>query len=371
MSRTHDLRTLVGQLMIVGFDGATLTPEVRSMLMTVQPGGVILFARNIHEPRQTHALLAASQKQVATRLFQCVDLEGGTVDRLRDVVAPAPAVADVARTARKALYREHGRILGEEANALGFNVDFAPVVDLGYDASLNVLTNRTASAEPSQTVAYTREFLRGLKDSHVLGCGKHFPGLGEANLDSHDTLPVVNKPLAKMWIEDLVPYRALHRQMPFVMCAHCAYPEVTEDNTPATLSRKWITGILRKRVGYKGIILCDDLDMGGVLAAAPIEDAARETLRAGADMFLVCRNQEHLMRAFEAVLREAERSSRFREIVETAAHRVMAFKRTSPALKRRTAPAPSDARIDRLRRKVWLFSEELRLAINAEATREI
>ena len=156
-----------------------------------------------------------------------------------------------------------------------------------------------------------------------------------------------------------------------VMVNHAAYPQTAGKKRPASVSKFWIQAVLRKRIGYKGIILCDDLDMGGVLAAAAVEDAACETLRAGADMFLVCRNQEHLMRAYEAVVREAERSARFRDVVETAAHRVLAYKRTSAALKRRVAPAPSASRIDRLRRKVWLFSEELRLAINAEASKAI
>jgi beta-N-acetylhexosaminidase len=366
MARTPDLRTYVGQLITFGFDGTTLSPEVRSTLNKIQPGGVILFARNIVDPRQTHALLSASQKEVATKMFLCVDLEGGTVDRLRDIVAPAPAVADVVQAGRKVLFREHGRVIGEEVSALGFNVDFAPVFDLRFEASLSVLTSRTASAEPSETVNYIREFLRGLKDANVLGCGKHFPGLGEANLDSHEVLPVVKKPMAKMWMEDLVPYRTLHRQLPFVMCAHCAYPEVTKDNTPATLSRKWLTDVLRKRVGYKGLVICDDLDMGGVLAAASAEDAAIETMKAGADIFLVCRNQEHVTRSYEAVLRLAEKNARFRQTVETAGRRILAFKKKSPALNRRPIPAPTDAKIDKLRRKLWTLSEEIRLAIGTE-----
>src|ERR1041385_3227149 len=137
----------------------------------------------------------------------------------------------------------HGNILGLEARALGFNTYFAPVFDLGFEASRSVLTSRTASSDPDKTIQYSRAFLRGLKDCHVLGCGKHFPGLGEANLDSHHDMPVINKPWKKLWEEDLAPYRKLRTQIPFVMVAHAAYPQVTKDKTPASLSRKWMTDI--------------------------------------------------------------------------------------------------------------------------------
>src|ERR1019366_6050606 len=169
-----------------------------------------------------------------------------------------------------------------EVRTLGFNTDFAPVLDLQFEASKTVLTSRTVSADPKETAAYAREFLRGLRDSNVMGCGKHFPGLGEANLDSHNELPSIAKPWKRLWNEDLFPYRELRRELPFVMVAHAAYPEVTGDRSPASLSKKWMSEVLRKKIGYRGLIITDDLDIGGVLAAASIEDAAVETLRAGA-----------------------------------------------------------------------------------------
>jgi beta-N-acetylhexosaminidase len=293
-------------------------------------------------------------------------MEGGTVDRLKDLIAPVLPVSQVAATREKKLYREHGRLLGEEVRALGFNVDFAPVVDLGLPASSNVLTSRTVSSSPKETIVYARELLQGLKDLCVLGSGKHFPGLGASNLDSHLDLPTVDRSWKQLWNEDLVPYRTLKSKMPFVMVAHCAYPAVTKDKTPASISKKWITDILRKKIGYRGIILSDDLEMGGVLAAASIEEAAISSIRAGADSFLVCRQEELVTRAYEAVLHEAERDKKFRKLVETAARRIVAFKKRSPEVKRRMSPPPDDKCIDKLRRKNWLFSEEVRLATNRQ-----
>jgi beta-N-acetylhexosaminidase len=355
MPKTDTLRQQVGQLLILGYDGLALDSKLRTTLATLQPSGVILFARNIEEPKQTWQLLRDSQATTRAPMFLCVDLEGGTVDRLKKVIAPAPSVADVFATGNRKLFRMHGTILGLEARALGFNTDFAPVFDLGFEASRSVLTSRTVSADPKKTVEYAREFLRGLKSSKVLGCGKHFPGLGEGNLDSHHDMPVVQKGWKKMWAEDLVPYRELRRQIPFVMVAHASYPEVTNDKLPASLSRKWMQDVLRKKIGYKGLIISDDLEMGGVLSTGDIEDVAVESLRAGADMFLVCHNQELVWRGYEAVLRTAERDSKFAAQVAKAAQRVLAFKKRSAEL-RGFAAEPKAKIVDNLKKIVTDFT---------------
>lgn len=370
MARTSlDLRTLAGQLLTFGFDGTELSSGLRTTLKTLKPGGIILFARNIESPRQTHALLKAAQKETEIPLFRCVDMEGGTVDRLKDVIAPAPSVQEVVQAGHKPYYREHGQLIGSEVRALGFNVDFAPVLDLRFPASLDVLGSRTVSQDAKAAVRYAKEFLRGLKDVAVAGCGKHFPGLGEGNLDSHKALPVVRKSWKALWDEDLLPYRELSRQLPFIMVAHCAYPEVTGEAVPASISRKWIVDVLRKKICYKGLVVSDDLEMGGVLKVASIEEAAVRTVQAGADMYLVCHNEELVHRAYEAILKEAERSSRFRTKVETAAQRILTAKRRWPALTKKMAAAPSEATVNRLRQKVWEFGEELRLATNAETAK--
>jgi beta-N-acetylhexosaminidase len=350
-----DLRGQVGQLLIMGFDGLEMDAHVRTTVNTLRPGGVILFARNIREPKQTWRLLRDCQATTPVPMFLCVDLEGGTVDRLKNVIAPAPSVRDVFSSGERKLFRMHGHILGLEARALGFNTDFSPVFDLGLPASQNVLGPRTASASPRDVILYARECLKGLKAANVLGCGKHFPGLGEANLDTHHELPSINKAWKKLWAEDLLPYRELHQQVPFVMVAHAAYPEVTKSNLPASLSKKWMKDILRDRIGFRNLIISDDLEMGGVLATGSIEEVSVETLRAGADMFLVCHNQELVWRGYEAVLREAEKDRNFAAHVAQAARRVMQLKRRSAAL-RRFAREPRDKVINKLQQIVEEFA---------------
>jgi beta-N-acetylhexosaminidase len=376
-----DSRSAIGQLLIIGFDGTEMSPRIACLLTKIQPAGVILFARNITGAEQTHTLLRECQKLVATPLFTCVDLEGGTVDRFRNVLGSAPSPAEVFATGSRALFRKHGRVIGENCRALGFNVDFAPVLDLAYEASRSVMSSRAVSDDPKQVVAYAREFLRGFGDAGVLGCGKHFPGLGEATLDTHHELPSVDKPLRKLWNEDLVPYRTLRRELPFVMVSHAAFPgvtpAVTKQRTPASLSKKWITDILRKKIGYRGLICSDDLEMGGVLAAGPIEQAAIEQvtighIRAGGDLGLICHQEDFILRAHEALVREAERDGRFSRRAGESARRVLAFKKKAfdkKSAARRRTPAPTSARVEKLTRQLWEFGEEIRLAALAREER--
>jgi beta-N-acetylhexosaminidase len=371
------LELQIGQLLIIGFNGTEMSPRLASLLTKIQPAGVILFARNITGVAQTHTLLRECQKHVATPLFTCVDLEGGTVDRFRKVLGGAPSPAEVFATGRRALFRKHGRIIGENCRTLGFNVDFAPVLDLAFEASRAVMSSRAVSDDPKQVVVYAREFLRGLGDAGVIGCGKHFPGLGEATLDTHHELPSVEKPLPKMWGQDLVPYRTLRRELPMVMVSHAAFPAVTKgEKAPASLSKKWITDILRKKIGYRGLICSDDLEMGGVLAAAPIEQAMVGHIRAGGDLGLICHQEDFILRAHEALVREAERDAKFARRVHDSAQRVLAFKKKALNRKAanrkaagRRAPAPTTARVEKLTRQLWEFGEEIRLATFARKER--
>jgi beta-N-acetylhexosaminidase len=170
------LRHRVGQLIIMGLEGPETPPATARLLTSMHPGGIILFARNIQSPHQCTQLLRICQAAVKTPLFRCVDLEGGTVDRLRSIIAPAPSVAEVVATDSEKLFEKHGRVIGEQVRALGFNVDFAPVFDLNLPESRDVLTSRTVSDDPRRVVHYARHFLKGLAAANVVGCGKHFPG---------------------------------------------------------------------------------------------------------------------------------------------------------------------------------------------------
>ena|SRR5437016_5994242 len=359
--KNSSTRASIGQLLIIGFDGTEMSTRLASLLNRLQPAGIILFARNIKNGEQTYKLLRDCQACVLTPLFTCVDMEGGRVDRFRDLAGSTPAAADVFATGSRKLFRKHGKVIGESCRSLGFNTDLAPVVDLAFEASSVVMSSRAVSADPKQAVVYAREFLTGLRSANVLGAAKHFPGLGEASLDTHHELPSVNKSWKKMWTEDLYPYRIMRRELPMVVIGHANYPAVTRDQTPASLSKKWITDVLRRKIGYRGLVVSDDLEMGGVLKAAPIEQAAVEHIRAGGDLCLICRVEEYVTRSYESLINEAEKDRKFARRVEESLTRVLAFKKRSPALKRGPlTPAPE--KLEKMSRRIWEFGEEVRLA---------
>jgi len=231
-------QTNIGQLLIIGFNGTGMSPSLASLLGRIRPAGVILFARNLDAPQQTWQLLADCRKCTDAALFTCIDLEGGVVDRFREILGPTPSPAEVYASGDRGLFRSHGNVIGENCRALGFNVDFAPVLDLAFEASRSVMGSRAVSADPKQVVIYAREFLRGLDDAGVLGCGKHFPGLGEGKLDSHARLPVVAKPYRRLWQQDLVPYRSLRRELPIAYL--CDGQRVPEDLHDAEDRRLWL-----------------------------------------------------------------------------------------------------------------------------------
>jgi beta-N-acetylhexosaminidase len=364
MSRQHSFSNLqrnIGQLLIIGFDGTEMSPTLATLLTRVQPAGVILFARNITGGQQTYKLLKDCRACVSTPLFTAVDMEGGRVDRFRNVLGRTPSAADVFATGGRKLFRKHGKVIGEACRTLGFNTDFAPVVDLAFEASKTVMSSRAVSADPKQAVLYAREFLKGLASAKVVGSAKHFPGLGEANLDTHMELPSINKSWKNLWAEDLYPYRTLRRELPMVLIGHANYPAITHDQSPASLSKKWITDVLRKKIGYRGLVVSDDLEMGGVLKAAPIEQAAVEHIRAGGDLCLICHIEEYVTRSYEALIKEAESNRKFAQRVADSAARVLDFKKKSSALKRRPT-APTLAKLEKLSRQIQQLSEQVGLS---------
>ena len=313
---TDSLRKAAGSAMVVGISGTELTGLELAWLKLIQPAGVILFQRNIDNAVQTRALLEQATQLCAPQSLRCVDLEGGSVDRLRVALAPMPSAQSVftaSEAAKKpALMRDHGTLVSRAVKAFGFNTTLAPVLDLGLPVSAKVMGTRVVSADPKKVAAYCGQFLAGLAAHKVVGCGKHFPGLGGGTLDSHLETPSIDRTMHELTNDDLYPYCELRDQLPMVMVSHAAYPLTPGGNRPASVSPYWVTTILRKRIGYCGLIFSDDLEMGGVLKFLPIEDAAIEAIRAGMDLIEICHSPELILRAYEALIAEAERSKVFK-----------------------------------------------------------
>ncbi|MGA8732086.1 MAG: beta-N-acetylhexosaminidase [Terracidiphilus sp.] len=309
------LRQAAGSLLVVGLTGTELTGLERAWLRLVRPGGVILFRRNIADATQTQTLLEEATGLGARHSVRCVDVEGGTVNRLRDALMPLPSAqavgAAVQRTKKAALAREHGELIARAVKAFGFNTTLAPVVDLALPESAGVMGSRPPGATAPEVVQYARAFLAGLAAQGVIGCGKHFPGLGGASSDTHFETPEIHRTFQQIWDEDLVPYRELHAAMPMVMMNHAAYPQTPGKNMPASASPFWVSTVLRKRISYRGLILSDDLEMGGILKVLPVEEAALAAIRAGSDLLCICHSAELILRTYEALITEGERSTAF------------------------------------------------------------
>ncbi len=374
---TMTVRQAAGSLLVVGLNGTELTALERAWLGLVRPGGVILFRRNIKDPQQTRALLEEATGFCCPRAVRCVDVEGGTVNRLRDALAPIASAQAVAAAMRVpssspkkqrpsgSLPRQHGELIARAVKAFGFNTTLAPVVDLALPEAAEVLGSRTAGANAAEVIAYARDFLAGVAAQGVISCGKHFPGLGGAAGDTHFVTPAIERSWPQMWDEDVVPYRELHRAMPMIMMNHAAYPHTPGKNEPASASRFWITETLRKRIGYKGIILSDDLEMGGILKFLPVEEAAVAAIRAGSDLLEICHSPELILRSYEALISEGERSAAFRKVLMTTARD--AARKRARLYARGIAPPLNATRLEALRRNIADFNQIVTTITNAAA----
>jgi beta-N-acetylhexosaminidase len=350
------LRQAAGQVLVVGLEGTQLSSLEAAWLRLLRPGGVILFRRNIENAAQPHALLHSTLQAVGSPMLRCIDVEGGSVDRLRDLIAPMPSPFAVAATNKPALFKKHGSLIGQEVHLLGFNTAFAPVLDLRTDASAPVMTTRVVSGDPAQVTRYATHFLDGLAEHGVLGSGKHFPGLGSGQVDSHHFTPTITKTLNLLWKEDLLPYRELSRKLPMVMISHASYSAAVPE--PASVSAYWITEVLVREIGYQGLIVSDDMEMGGILKYMGIAEAAIRSLAAGMHVVEICRDPALIFAAYEALLHEAESSPAFARVLRRAAARAQAF-HTEHLKKDALPPAPSAAAVDKMRSAVQKFSEQV------------
>ena len=356
---TATIRRAAGSLLVVGLEGAELTSLERAWLKLLRPAGVILFRRNINDAKQTRSLLRDATALCIENSLRCVDVEGGTVDRLRDALAPMPsaqAVAVAARTKGNAgLAQQHGELIARGVGAFGLNTTLAPVVDLALPASAEVMGTRSVSADAAEIVGYARRFLVGLSEHGIAGCAKHFPGLGGGALDSHFETPKIRRNWKDLWREDLEPYRALRDELPLVMVNHAAYPATPGKERPASVSPFWITTVLRKRIGYRGLIFSDDLEMGGVLKYMPMEDAVVAAVRAGMDVMEICHSPELILKGYEALITEAEKSAAFRKLLLARAH--LSARKRARIFGDGIPPALTMRQIEALRGQMLRFGE--------------
>lgn len=280
-----------GQLLMVGIPGPRMDAVARELVRNLKVGGVILFARNIESPEQVWELTRDLQREALAAtgrpLLLAVDQEGGRVQRLKAPFTIIPAARDLGATSTPAAVEALARQVARELALVGLNVNLAPVLDVPRSPACPQW-NRAYSSEAETAAIYAVAAIRGYQTGGVIPVAKHFPGLGDTMADSHETLPRAQSADPQRAV-DLLPFRrAIAAGVPMIMTAHLAVPEW--EARPATLSTVALQHWLRRRMGFQGVIITDDLEMGGITTSLPAPRGAQEALAAGADLLLICNN---------------------------------------------------------------------------------
>jgi beta-N-acetylhexosaminidase len=332
-----DLRSDIGRLLWIGFEGTEIDADLRGVLEGGDAGGVTLFARNLPArgdgtdvaalTRLNESLHEAGRAAGAPLLIS-VDQEGGRVQRIKAPVEHCPPMFSLASLPdAEAVARAEalGRRMATELSSWGFDIDFAPVLDVHTNPANPIIGDRAFASEPEAAALRALAFARGLQAGGILSCGKHFPGHGDTATDSHLSLPRLDHSLSRLRAVELLPFvRAIEAGLPMIMTAHVVFAAL-DDTVPATLSHRVITGLLRDELGYRGVVVSDDLDMKAIADHFGVGDAAVAAIEAGCDVLLLCRDREHQEEARVALHRAASARPAFRKRVAESAARVRAL----------------------------------------------
>jgi beta-N-acetylhexosaminidase len=329
------LEQKIGQLFFIGLPGAEFDRAARDLLEEISPAGVCLFARNIREAAPTRQLLDEVREYLPVTPFLSLDQEGGLVDRLRRVVEPMPAANLLKSPAQAAAL---ARITARIVRILGFNMNFAPVVDIVSEARAkfsNGLFSRTYGKSKEEVLEFSRAYLESLQNEGVLGSIKHFPGLGATEIDSHEELPEVRLEDEDFHSTDLFPYKEFFNGgiVHAVMVAHAAFPNLDlqeRDQSgkllPSSLSFNFTTKLLRQKLGFDGLALTDDLEMGAILKNYGIGEACKMAVKAGQDQLLICNDAGAIRTGFHAVLEAVKHGEIPQSRVNDSLQRIAAVK---------------------------------------------
>lgn len=329
------LKQKIGQLMFIGISGTELDANSAELIKDIAPGGVCLFARNIRSAEQVRKLTDDLRSAIEIMPFISLDQEGGLVDRLRRVVTPMPAAAEFTH---RSDVEKFGTTVALVIKQLGFNMNFAPVVDINTPERakfMNGLQSRAFGENTEQTIEMAAAFLKGLNENGIIGCLKHFPGLGASQVDSHNELPQINITKNELEATDLEPYKQLLSAGAGnpVMVAHAAYPNIDLQETdrngrllPSSLSGHFVDGLLRNDLNFTGLVITDDLEMGAIINNYGIGEACKMALKAGVDMLAICAGENSIREGFDAIHNAVEIGEISEERVDESLKRIFQSK---------------------------------------------
>ena len=272
--------------LIIGIEGKKVSRALVAHLKKINPAGILLLARNIYSPHQVSSLIRDANEAMGRSLLWTIDHEGGNVVRFSKGVTLFPSAQAIGKAENKDLAYAVGRQMALELSALGIALNFAPVLDLSGESYNPGIGIRSFGESPREVAMIGKNFIRGLQDHHVWACAKHFPGMGDATLDPHLLIPKIHASRSQIFNRHLIPFAAaLKAKVKCVMTSHIHYPAL--DVELATFSKKIVTELLRKKMGFRGLALSDDLSMGAVIKSglSPAQ-AAVKALQAGHDLLI-------------------------------------------------------------------------------------
>jgi beta-N-acetylhexosaminidase len=323
---TADRKRRAGQRIVMGLSGCSITREEHAFIRECQPGGFVLFARNVESPEQVRELNRELVGLVDrhTPPLRCVDQEGGRVQRFRPT--RWPPMRDVGNLADPAVTAAVATALAREVYAAGFDLDFAPVADVDSNPRNPVIGDRSFGRSARDVARHTIAFVQAMQAQGVIACAKHFPGHGDTAVDSHLELPIVEKEAPDLEEVELFPFRAcVAAGVGSVMTAHVVYPAWDEE-LPATMSARIVRGILRDKLGYTGVVFSDDMEMKAVRDRWPLEAQLARASEATVDAFLCCKELSLQINAFEALIHLQEQDRRQEDLAIDAAGRWQALR---------------------------------------------
>jgi beta-N-acetylhexosaminidase len=283
-----DVRRRAGQLAIVGFAGGSIPPDVRLFAREFDLGGIVLFGRNIEAPEQVSEIARDAQGLAdELPLWVSTDQEGGRVARLKAPFTVWPPMATLGRSGDAGLAERFARALGAELKAVGISLDFTPVLDIQTNRRNTAIGDRALSETAEEVARLGSVIIRALQAEGIAACGKHFPGHGDTQVDSHDDLPVIEHPPDRIERVELVPFKAaVEADVAAIMTAHILIPSL-DDQRPASLSPRIIDGMLKRTLRYQGVVVTDDLAMKAISARYTAAEAAVWAIAAGCDLVML------------------------------------------------------------------------------------
>jgi len=334
----------IGQMLLVGIEGTRLDESAKRMISEDKVGGIILYANNISDLQGMVKLnnhLKETNVHNPAPLFISVDQEGGKVSRMPKEFVSIPSNRTVGNTNKANLAQTMGELLGRELTTTGFNVDFAPVMDINSNPQNPVIGDRSFGSSADRVTKMGLAEIKGLRNSGVIPVVKHFPGHGDTSVDSHMELPVVNKTSQQLAKLEWIPFKAaIKDEVEAVMVAHILFPKI-DPKRPASLSKVIIGDQLRGEMGYTGVVITDDLTMGAIVKHYSLETAAIDTIKAGSDVLLIAHGYDNEKKVFNKIKQSVKNGTISEERIDESVRRILTLKSKYHLSDKQNTPIPN------------------------------